>query len=137
MPAIYVSPTAVANELHALIDGLLNGGSAGVAGRVKYCIHSGIAVIQKAIVKPSAHGYRRGGVRAGFSVVSGCYQSAFHPAGIAHKRFGFIADGLGGHHGKFHDIREGKTPHQEVWKVVTIVHQGVKLIVCVVFLILG
>ncbi|KAF5048291.1 hypothetical protein DSECCO2_451590 [anaerobic digester metagenome] len=136
VPAVGISPPAVTDQLYTLIDGLLNGIGARVTGWVKHRIHLCISEIQEPIAKPAAHQDWGGGAKIALSVVTGNRKSSFHPGCIFHKGLRFIANGLGGHHQKFHDIIERKPTHQHFREIVISFQQCVELIIGVVFRIL-
>ena len=136
VPTVGISPPAITDQLDTLIDGLLNGIGARVTGGVKHRIHLRVSEIQEPIAKPAAHQNRGGGAKTALSVVARNRESSLHPGGIFHKGLGFIADGLGGHHQKFHDIIEREPTHQHLREIVISVQQRVVLIIGVVFRIL-
>ncbi len=133
MPAVGVAPTAVADELHALVDGTLDGRGSGIGGRVKNRVHRGVAVSQHLIAQPAGHEDRGRRTQAAFRVVSGHGQAAPHPGGVGHRGCFFMEDGLASDGHKLRHIVEGEASHQHFREIVVSFEHGVLMVVRVVF----
>ncbi len=135
VPAVGIAPTAIADELHAVIDGLRDLRSSRELTGIVNRIHLRIAIIEELCAQPSTHPHRSGRAKRTFRIVACNHESTLHPSGINHIWIAFIAHAFAEHICHLHDLGKGKSSHEHLRKIVIPFDEHIGLIIRIHFVI--